>query len=128
MKYSNLIGVLAALCLIASCFLPWVYISPIQTTITGYYSGNTNYGSPGIIHTFFSAVSVILFLLPQIWAKPTNIFLLTLNFAWSIRNYLLITHCELGECPEKKAGVYAIVFFAFIMFIMALLPRVRLKD
>lgn len=128
MKYSVYIGVVAAIALIAFCFLPWVYINSIHTTITGLYSGTTNYGKPGVIHIFFSIVSIILFLTPKIWAKTTNLLICTFNFVWAIRNFLVITLCQMGECPEKKLGIYAVVVLSLVIMIMALLPKIEVKD
>lgn len=127
MKYSNYLGVIAALLLIVYCFLPWVYIDPLKTVITGVRADNTNFGKPGALHIIFSTFSIILFLIPSVWAKRANLILSTLNFAWAIRNFLLITQCELGECPEKLSGIYAIVFCSIIMLLMSMLPKVKLQ-
>jgi hypothetical protein len=128
MKYSNYIGVAAAILLIAFCFVPWVYIEPIKTTITGFSTEPTNYGKPGILHVFFSIVLILFFLLPKIWAKRTNLFVGAFNFAWSIRNFLLLTRCEAGECPDKEAGIYAILILSTVMLVMTTIPKVQLKD
>src|SRR4051812_41735753 len=114
MKYTNYIGAILSIALIAFCFAPWVYIESIQTTITGVNTGVTNYGRPGIIHIFLSVLSIILFLVPRVWAKRANIFVTAFNFAWSIRNFLLVTQCQMGECPEKKPGIYAVFILSFI--------------
>lgn len=127
MKYSNYIGVAAAVLVIAFCFAPWVYIESIKTTITGFDTKPTNYGVPGVLHLIMSVLSAILFWVPAVWAKRFNLFSTTINFTWSIRNFLLITHCELGECPDKKAGIYAIIFLSMVMLAMALLPKVDLE-
>jgi hypothetical protein len=127
MKYSNYIGVLAAIALIYFCFVPWVYIDTIKTTITGIRADNTNFGRPGVLHIFFSVVTIILFLLPKIWAKRTNLFFVTFNLSWSIRNFLLITQCEFGDCPEKKMGIYAIVFLSAVMQVMGMLPKMKVS-
>ena len=128
MKYSNYIGVLAAIFLIASCFIPWVYIESIKTTITGLKAEHTNYGKPGVLHIIFSIFSVIFFLIPAIWAKRTNLFVGAFNFAWAVRNFLLITHCDFGECPEKRFGIYAILLFSIVIIIMTTIPKVDLKN
>lgn len=128
MKYSNYIGVVAALALIACCFIPWVYIEFIKTVITGLKAKPTNYGKPGILHIAFSIISIIFFLIPTVWAKRTNLFLGAFNFAWSVRNFLMVTHCEFGECPEKRFGIYAILFLSIVMLVMTTIPKVKLKD
>lgn len=127
MKHSNIIGVIASVLLIIFCFLPWVYIQSIDTVVTGIQTGATNYGKPGFMHIVLSVIATILFITPKVWAKRTNIFVATFNLAWSFRNYLLITHCEMGECPEKKWGIYAIMIVSFIVFMMTLLPKMSIK-
>lgn len=127
MKYSNYIGIAAALALIGICFLPWVYIESINTTITGLSAERTNFGKPGILHIFFSVVSIILFLVPAIWAKRANLFVGAFNFAWAIRNFLLVTHCEVGECPHKYVAVYGLFVFTILILIMTTLPKVNMK-
>lgn len=128
MKYSNYIGILAAVALIACCFVPWVYIISIKTTITGVNSGATNFGRPGAIHIILCVFSIILFLLPKVWAIRTNLFTATFNFAWAIRNFLLITHCEMGECPEKRLGIYGVIILSFFILLMALFPKMDVED
>ena len=128
MKYSNYIGVVAAILLISCCFIPWVYIESINTIITGLKAEHTNYGKPGILHIAFSLLSIIFFLIPTVWAKRTNLFIGAFNFAWGIRNFLLITHCAFGECPHKRFGIYAILLLSIVIMVMTTIPKVELKD
>lgn len=128
MKYSNYFGSAAAVAIIAFCFLPWVYIVSIKTIVTGLNTGVTGFGKPGIIHIFFCAITIILFAIHKIWAIRANLFVVTLNFTWSIRNFLIVTICQMGECPEKRSGIYAIVILSFILFVMGLLPKMEVKD
>ena len=128
MKYSNYIGAAAALALIIFCFVPWVYIESLHATITGVNTAHTTFGSPAIIHIFLSVFSIILFVLPKAWSKGINVFVVAFNFAWSIRNFLLFTQCQMGECPEKRAGIYAIILLSFIMMVMTLFPKIKVED
>jgi len=128
MKYSNYIGAAAAVALIVVCFVPWVYIGYIKTSITGMSTGHTNFGRPGALHIILAVLSILLFSILKVWAARVNLFVVTLNFAWSLRNFLLITQCEYGECPEKRAGIYAIILLSSIILLMGLLPKVNLKN
>ena len=128
MKYSNVIGVFCALLLIVCCFIPWVYIESINTTFTGLKTEPASYGKPGILHIAFSTMAIAFFLIPTIWAKRTNLFVGAFNFAWAIRNYLLLTHCDFGECPQKRFGIFAIMLLSIIMLVMTTLPKVQLKN
>jgi len=128
MRYSNYIGALSAAVLVAFCFAPLVYIESIHTTVTGLNSGPTNFGSPGLMHIFLSAFSIILFLVNRVWAKRSNVFVTAFNFAWSIRNFLLLSQCQMGECPEKRFGLFAIVVLSIVMLLMALFPHMKVQD
>ena len=119
---------MTAVALIAVCFMPWVYIASIKTTITGLTNNSINFGRPGAIHVILCVFSIIPFLLNKVWAKRTNLFVVTFNFAWSIRNFIVLTQCEMGECPEKKPGIYAIVILSFIMLLMGFLPKMDVED
>lgn len=128
MKYSNHIGIVAALGLIISCFFPWVYIDTIHANISGFNAENTNFGRPGLITITLSSVSILLFLIQKIWSKRVNLFISAFIVSWSIRNYLLVTQCSMGECPTKKLGIYATLLFSFLILIMSLLPKLEIKN
>lgn len=127
MKHSQLIGIIAALGLIAVCFLPWSYVASKQLVISGMNTAGTSFGKPGMMNIILAAVSVLLFLLPKIWAKRTNLFIAALGLAWSIRNFLLVTSCLMGECPEKKAGIFLLLLCAALVLLMTLFPKIELK-
>lgn len=127
MKYSNYIGAFSSILLIISCYFPWVYIQNIQTTITGFHAPHTNFGQPGLMHVILATITIPLFLLKNLVVKRFNVFVCAFNFSWSMRNFFLITHCELGECPEKQYGIFLIVFFSFSMLLMSLLPKGEMK-
>jgi len=130
MKYSQQIGIVAVLLLVAVCYIPWVYInaSPVNITVTGLHAEGTNFGKPGLMSIVLGGVCVIFFLMSKIWAKRTNVFLAAIVFAWSIKNYLVITACYAGDCPEKRAGIYLQVLFSFLIMLMALLPKIQLPE
>ncbi len=127
MRYSNQLSIFVAVLLIAICFAPWVYIPPIDTTVTGWDTGKTNLGKPGLMNILFAASTIILTLLPSIWAKRVNVFICSFSFSWAIRNYLLTTHCEMGECPEKKYGIYALLALTFILLIFSFFPQIKVQ-
>jgi uncharacterized membrane protein YuzA (DUF378 family) len=127
MKYSQQAGLLAAVFLIIVCFLPWTYIVSRQITITGLSAMGTNFGKPGLFNIAMSAIALFLFSVPRLWAKRTNVFVCAINLSWSIRNYIILSTCMLGECPEKKLALYVLVALAAVMQLMALFPRIELK-
>lgn len=127
MKYSQQIGMAAALVLIGLCFLPWTIIESKSLTISGFVAEGTSFGRPGLFHVFFSAVAVLFFVIPRIWAKRTNVFIGAINLAWGIRNYVLVSSCMFGECPVKQPALYGVLACAIIIQIMVLFPTMPVK-
>ncbi len=104
------IGLLAALALIAACFFPWVFIESNNITVTGINSEGTSFGKPGYFHFVLAALYLVFHFTPRIWAKRINLLVAALNIGWAVRNYFLISACEGGECPEKKAALASMIF------------------
>jgi len=127
MKYSQPIGIVAALAMMAVCFLPWTFIASQQITVSGFEAAGTNFGKPGLFNFTMCVIMVIMFAVPAIWSKRTNVFLAALNLAWAFRNYLLVSACMMGECPEKKPALFALLGLASILQIMALLPKLDMQ-
>ena len=127
MKYSQWIGILAATTLIASCFLPWAWYPDLNENFTGFYTHENNYGKPGKIFVFLSAIAVVLFLVPRVWAKRTNIFLCALILAYALKSFILFGSCYAGICPEKKLGLWLMLISCVLLMVMAFFPGYKLK-
>jgi hypothetical protein len=67
-------------------------------------------------------------LIPKVWAKRTNLLVILFNLAWAFRNFLIIGHCEGGDCPVKQTGLYLILICSIIMAVSALFPDMKLKE
>jgi len=128
MKYSQTIGVVAALLLIICCYLPWSYIYSQQVTVTGVNAAVLTFGRPALTNIFVSSLMILFFLVPKIWAKRVNVFLGAINLAWSIRNYIVVSTCVFGECPEKKPALYALVLLAVATQLMSFFPQIPIKE
>lgn len=129
MKYSKWVGLLAALAVIAVCYMPWVYVPQVQLEIGGMHaSGPQNFGRPGLLNCLLGVIAIILFLLPFIWAKRTNIFIVAFNIAWAVRNYILLSRCYGGECPVKKTGLYLLLAASLLMMVAAFVPDIAIKE
>jgi hypothetical protein len=111
------VGIIAALIVIASCFFPWVIIESKGIVVTGVESGGTNYGKPGYMNFLLSGIFLVLSLVSRTWSIRVNLFIAGLNFAWSIRNFILLARCEAGECPERQTALYALLIASFIMLV-----------
>ena len=127
MKHSQWIGIAAALLLVAASFLPWAFFPDLGKEFTGFFSEQNRYGRPGRILTFLSAVMIILFLIPKVWAKRTNIVVAALTVAFAIKSYILFTGCYRGICPEKRAGIFLVLAAAAISIAAALLPDLPVR-
>lgn len=128
MKYSNQIGSLSALAVIVACFLVWITIPGLDLKITGFASEGTRFGKPGLVNCFMSGIALILFCIPRIWAKRANLFFAGFNLAWAIRNYILLTSCQGGECPKKQAGIYLLMGASIVLISMAVFPDFPLDE
>jgi len=127
MKYSQQIGAILCLIVIGSCFIPWSYIPSLHATLTGMYTATTDFGKPGILHIAFSFMAFVLFLIPKLWSKRTNIFICAFNLAWAVKNYMLYSMCSAGDCQEKKTGIYIMLIASILMMIMSVLPKIEVN-
>ena len=125
MKHSQTVGLVAILALIGICYLPWITIESKDLVISGMNARGTNFGTPGKVNVIFSVIMVVFFALPKVWAKRTNVFIGALNFSWSVKNYLVLSTCLMGECPVKMPALYALVALAGISLIMTFFPKIE---
>ncbi len=121
------IGLLSVALLVFSCFLPWVVIGSKGIVVSGVEATGTNYGKPGYFNLLMAGFFLFFHLVPKVWAKRANLAVVALNIGWTIRNYLLLTACEGGECPDKKTGLFLLLFASILMLVAALFPDIRVK-
>jgi hypothetical protein len=127
MKYSQWLGILAALALVGACFLPWTYHPDLNQEFTGFFSEQNVYGKPGKVFIFLALVAIVFFLLPRIWAKRWNLIATGLVAAYAIKTFLMFAGCYRGICPEKRAGLWIMLVSGIVMLVMAILPDIKLK-
>ena len=125
MKYSQTLGCIAVLSLAAICYLPWSFILEKNIVITGMSAPGTIYGKPGLMHIFLGIILIICFIIPVVWVKRVNVFLAAINLAWSIRNFILLSTCFMGECPQKQYGLYLELLLSSFILIMTFLPDLK---
>lgn len=127
MKNLKWLGIVSVSLLIISCFMPWVFIPSKEITVTGVEATGTNFGVPAYIH-FILAVPFILFtLIKKIWAKRINLLVVALNTGWMIRNFIVISLCRGGECPERQEGIYLMAISSLLMLASAFMPDMASK-
>ena len=128
MKYSQLLGLLACIAQIYVCFVPWSFVAEKNIIISGMNAAVADFGKPGLFNIIFCVLMSAGFTLPVLWAKRTNVIIAAINIAWTIRNYLLVTGCHLGECPESRAGIYLLLCLSVFILIMTFLPPIKVQQ
>jgi hypothetical protein len=128
MKYSQWIGVGAALLLIAACYMPWAWYPDLRESFTGFFSESNFYGRPGKLLVFFSVVAIVFFLIPRVWAKRANMLVGVLTLAFAIRCYFVYSACYRGNCPDKRFGIFLILVASLIMLLASFVPDLKLKE
>lgn len=129
MKYSQQIGIVAALAIIGICFLPWVYIPSINVTLSGLngkISDQLTFGRQVIPHSFFCCILILFFSIQKVWAKRTNLFFGFLNMGWALKNFIIFRMCR-PECPEVQPALYLLLFLAMITLAGVLLPKLQIQ-
>ena len=128
MKYSKWLGIGAVGLLIVAAFLPWIFVPSKNITISGLSAAGTNFGKPAMMNIIVSVVAALFFLVHSVMAKRANLFFCAFNMAWSIRNYIIVSTCRAGECPEKLIGLNLLMIASIIMVLAAMFPDVKLKE
>jgi hypothetical protein len=127
-KIIHWLGLAACIVLIISCFLPWAYYADINKTFTGFFSEQNEYGKPGVFLTLLTIFFFVFMLLPKVWAKRTNLFLGALEISYGIKTFVLFSSCYNAYCPEKRIGIYLMLFSTIFMMLAAIFPAMQLKE
>lgn len=127
MRFMKWIGFLAAIALTIACFFPWVFIESKNITVSGIDAPRTSFGKPGYFHFLMIAFFLFFNFVPKVWAKRSNLLIVALNLAWAIRNYILISSCQMGECPVKKTAIYLLIPASVLMLAAALFPDIDIS-
>ena len=123
MRYSNWLGIAAVLLLVIACIMPWVLIPSKELVISGIDASGTRYGKPGYLHLLLGFFYLIFTLIPAVWAKRFNLLVVAFNLAWTLRNFLILSMCRGGECPQRLTGLYLVALAGVLMLIAALFPK-----
>ena len=123
MRYISWLGLAAALLLALACTMPWVLIPSKQLIISGIDAEGTRYGKPGYLHLLLGTFYLIFTLVPAVWAKRANLLVVAFNMAWTIRNFLILSLCRGGECPQRLTGMYLLLLASVLMLVAALFPK-----
>ncbi len=121
-------GMIIACVLMVACFMPWVTIESKQITVTGFNTDGTNYGKPGLVHLVVSSLYILLLLLNKSWSNRTAFFIGAINVAWSVRNFLIISACYAGECPQKHFALYILLAASISAMLIFLISDMRKRN
>jgi hypothetical protein len=120
------LGIFACIVLIISCFLPWTFHADVGKDFTGFFSEKEKYGKPGKFIIYFAVIILAFMILPKLWAKRANLFFGAMLVAYAVKNYILYTSCYMAYCPEKKAGIFLMLFSSVIIMIAAVFPNMQI--
>jgi len=127
MKISKWVGVLVYVSLVIVCFLPWTYHADLGKFFNGFYSEKDVYGKPGKFFIIFSAICVLMLFIDKLWAKFTHLFFAGVILAYTLKTYHLYTSSYNAYTPEKQAGIYLLMVFSVLSFLIAIFPDIKLK-
>jgi len=127
LKYSAVTGIVAALLLIFFCFLPWAFYPDLQENFTGFYSNHNYYGRPGRAFVFLAVFSMVLFLIPRVWARWVNQVTGIILFAYAIKTYVLYTSCYNTICPQVKFALPAVLVSTLVILVCTLLSKAKVN-
>jgi hypothetical protein len=119
MQFIKPLGFISGLAVIVSCFFPWVYIGWKGITTTG-VNDVSNFRQPGYFHIGFTILCLFFFILRKVWTRIVSILFAVLNFAWMLRNFLRLSTCDGGECPERLIGLYVLIAASTVMLFVVL--------
>ncbi len=131
-KILHYVAIIAAIALIATCFIPWVHYNNIDVTFNGFnvkrFATGVYYGRAGIIITVLASISLLFTLLPSIVAKRINMFLCALLVAYTLRTYVIFTGSLFDGEVTKLAGIYLIVLLSFVMVTCSVFPYLKKEE
>ncbi|MGO4294928.1 hypothetical protein [Chitinophaga sp. RAB17] len=121
MSRTGIIGILAVLLVIVCAFLPWSFIESRHLTFTGMDGTGSSYGEPGKLSIILSVLAIVIFVIKNKWVSRINLFIVGFLVAWTFRNMILYSRCEIGECPHPGIALYvsmgaALVALACVLF------------
>lgn len=127
MRFSQWIGIAAAIVLIGSGFMNWTWYPDIGKHFTGYYSHENIYGKPGKFLALLAIIAIVFFLIRRLWAKRWNILFCATAFAFAVKTFILYTSCYKGICPVRQPGIWVMLGSAVVMFLCSLLPDLKVN-
>jgi len=120
MNRPSIIGLVSVLIVIGCTFLPWVTIESKQLVFSGLNTTGSSFGEPGKLSIGVGIIAIILFVLRGKWPARLNLFVTAFLAAWTFRNFILFSRCEMGVCPDRQIGLYLSLLAAIAAFVAVL--------
>ncbi len=127
MKLWKVFLLVSGLLLLVSLFFAWVVIESKSIVVSGMDTTGTAYGKPGLLSLFFDVLVLVFAFVPRVWAHRICIFSSALNAGWAWRNFLLLSACSGGECPQRQPSFYIYLISSFLVLVAVLLQEVPYK-
>lgn len=131
-KFFHYVGILSALTLFVACFLPWAYYRELNLTFTGFnvtrFPSGIYYGRAGYPIAFLGIIVLIGFIVPKVWVKRVNLFIVAILLAYVIRTYILFTSGLMEGDVEKRIGIYLLLISSCIMMVYSVFPYLPAND
>jgi hypothetical protein len=127
MSKAKIFGLLSVVVVIASVFLPWMTVEREHIVFTGVSTAGSRFGEPGKLSIIVAVITAILFVIPGKVGARFNLLAGAFLLAWSFRNFLLFSRCEMGECPDRGIGLYLCLLGAIATFVCVLLTNGETK-
>jgi hypothetical protein len=115
------IAMVIAIAIIGSCFFPWVTLPSKNVSIGGFYSNTNVFGKPGIFHAFLISIALVFVLINKNWSIRAAFFVAAFHIAWALRNFVRLSACEGGLCPEKQTALYVLLICSLVFPVAVLL-------
>jgi hypothetical protein len=123
MNKPTIFGLISVAIVIISAFLPWLTIESKHLAFTGLNTAGSSFGEPGKLNIIVAVISGVLFLVPGKWSARVNLFVAAFLAAWTFRNFVLFSRCEMGECPDRQIGLYLSVLAAIVAFVCVIMSN-----
>lgn len=126
MRARNVFLLIVAAVVIASTFFPWVIIESKNIVVSGMQADGTTYGKPGVLSLFLTAMIFVFSFMSRVWAHRICIFSAALNVGWALRNFLLLSTCQGGECPQRQVAFYVYLISSILLLVAVLMQDMKL--
>jgi hypothetical protein len=120
--------------LIVACFMPWAYYNDptitteAQRTFSGFYSYQNYYGKPGKFLVFFGSLSLLLKIIPKIWAKRIDLFLCAIAMAYGLKCFFEYRGVYGGVVPVVYPWLYIMNLSLLVMMAAAIFPDLKIIE